>query len=58
MQVRAGICGIVRTVELGGISSKNYTFDTINLIIWSAAELAVTMVCIGIPVLRPLWLAG
>jgi hypothetical protein len=42
-------------VELGGISSRNYTFDTISLIIWSAAELAVTMVCIGIPVLRPLW---
>jgi hypothetical protein len=52
----AGVCGIVRTIELGGILSKNYTFDTINLIVWSAAELAVTMICIGIPtVALPLW---
>lgn len=26
-----------------------------SLIVWSAGELAVTMVCIGIPVLRPLY---
>lgn len=29
--------------------------DTVPLIIWSAAEMAVTLICIGIPVLRPLW---
>jgi len=52
----AGACGIVRTIELGGISSKNYTFDATSIIIWSAAELTVTMICIGIPtVARPVW---
>ncbi|KAK3331622.1 hypothetical protein B0T19DRAFT_380110 [Cercophora scortea] len=52
--VIAGICGIIRTVELSGLASANYTEDTVNLIIWSAAELAVTMICAGIPLLRPL----
>ncbi|ROV94564.1 hypothetical protein VMCG_08147 [Cytospora schulzeri] len=28
---------------------------TVGLIVWSAAEMALTMVCIGIPVLRPLF---
>ncbi|KAK8084443.1 hypothetical protein PG997_005714, partial [Apiospora hydei] len=29
--------------------------DTVGLIVWSAAEIAVTMICIGIPVCRPLY---
>jgi hypothetical protein len=29
--------------------------DTVPLIIWSAAEMAVTLICIGIPTLRPFW---
>ena len=29
--------------------------DTVPLIIWSAAEMAVTLMCIGIPILRPLY---
>ncbi|KAE8147818.1 hypothetical protein BDV25DRAFT_159523 [Aspergillus avenaceus] len=51
----AGICGIVRTIELGGLSSSNYTEDTVPLIIWSAVELAVTLICVGIPTVRPLY---
>ncbi|KAK1756493.1 hypothetical protein QBC47DRAFT_401396 [Echria macrotheca] len=51
----AGVAGIIRTVSLSGIASKNYTEDTVPLIIWSAVELAVTMICAGIPVLRPLF---
>lgn len=31
------------------------TEDTVGLIVWSAAEIAVTMICIGIPVCRPLY---
>lgn len=31
------------------------TEDTVGLIVWSAAEISVTMVCIGIPVCRPLY---
>lgn len=29
--------------------------DTVGLIVWSAAEIAVTMICIGIPICRPLY---
>ena len=28
---------------------------TVGLVVWSAAEIAVTMICIGIPVCRPLY---
>ncbi|KUI60570.1 hypothetical protein VP1G_07795 [Cytospora mali] len=48
--VFAGACGIVRTVALEGFNKA-----TVGLIVWSAAEMAITMVCIGIPVLRPLF---
>lgn len=36
-------------------SQLNLTEDTVGLIIWSAAEIAVTMVCIGIAICRPLY---
>ncbi|KAF4967426.1 hypothetical protein FSARC_4999 [Fusarium sarcochroum] len=51
----AGVCGIVRTYEVASGFTANYTLDTVPLIIWSAAEMAVTLICIGIPILRPLW---
>ncbi|KAF5003736.1 hypothetical protein FDECE_9725 [Fusarium decemcellulare] len=51
----AGVCGIVRTYEVATGFTANYTEDTVPLIIWSAAEMAVTLMCIGIPILRPLW---
>ncbi|KAK8001182.1 hypothetical protein PG991_013404 [Apiospora marii] len=50
----AGVAGIVRTVEIGGLDGSNFTYETVPLIIWSAVEIAVTMVCIVIPVIRPL----
>ncbi|KAJ4253311.1 hypothetical protein NW762_010466 [Fusarium torreyae] len=53
--VIAGACGIKRTLEVPELSSPNYTKDTVGLIVWSAAEIAVTMICIGIPVCRPLY---
>ena len=31
------------------------TEDSVGIIVWSAAEMCVTMVCIGIPVCRPLY---
>ncbi|OHW92146.1 hypothetical protein CSPAE12_09156 [Colletotrichum incanum] len=46
--VIAGACGIKRALELKNLASMNFT-------IWHACELAVTMVCIGIPVCRPLF---
>jgi len=51
----AGACGIKRTVEVPSLISDNYLKDTVGLIVWSAAEIAVTMICIGIPVCRPLY---
>ncbi|KAF4978073.1 hypothetical protein FZEAL_5499 [Fusarium zealandicum] len=51
----AGVCGIVRTYEVATGFTENYTLDTVPLIIWSAAEMAVTLMCIGIPILRPLY---
>ncbi|OHE98691.1 hypothetical protein CORC01_05957 [Colletotrichum orchidophilum] len=53
--VIAGACGILRALELKNLNSVNFTKDTVGLIIWHAAELAVTLVCIGIPVCRPLF---
>ncbi|KAF4974592.1 hypothetical protein FZEAL_8519 [Fusarium zealandicum] len=53
--VIAGACGIKRTIEVPGLASPNYLKDTVGLIVWSAAEIAVTMICIGIPVCRPLY---
>ncbi|KAF9887542.1 hypothetical protein FE257_010120 [Aspergillus nanangensis] len=51
----AGICGVIRTIELGGLASSNYTEDTVNLIVWSGVELAVTLICVGIPTVQPLY---
>ncbi|KAK1996459.1 hypothetical protein LX36DRAFT_722980 [Colletotrichum falcatum] len=51
--VIAGACGIKRTLEVPSLSSHNYSKDTVYLIVWSAAEIAVTMTCIAIPVCRP-----
>ncbi|APA07333.1 hypothetical protein SS1G_13103 [Sclerotinia sclerotiorum 1980 UF-70] len=54
--VFAGICGIVRAVELGGLASRSdYTYDTVPLILWGSSELLVAIVCACIPVLRPLY---
>ncbi|KAH7243813.1 hypothetical protein B0J15DRAFT_451563 [Fusarium solani] len=53
--VFAGACGIKRTMELPNLTEQNYLKDTVRAIVWSAAEIVVTMVCIGIPVCRPLY---
>ncbi|RYC93601.1 hypothetical protein BFJ63_vAg3581 [Fusarium oxysporum f. sp. narcissi] len=48
----AGICGIVRTVALNGLNASEYILD---MLIWSATESTVTIMCSSIPVLRPLY---
>ncbi|KAG9253968.1 uncharacterized protein F5Z01DRAFT_687388 [Emericellopsis atlantica] len=53
--VLAGVAGIIRTYEVAVGFTANYTEDTVSLIIWSAVEMCVTMICIGIPILRPLY---
>ncbi|RNJ58986.1 hypothetical protein D7B24_003807 [Verticillium nonalfalfae] len=53
--VIAAAAGIVRTYEVATGFTENYTEDTVPLIVWSCAEQSVTMICIGIPLLRPLY---
>ncbi|KAM0549537.1 hypothetical protein ACHAPJ_009353 [Fusarium lateritium] len=53
--VFAGICGIVRTVALNGLNANEYIYDTVDMLIWSATESTVTIMCSSIPVLRPLY---
>lgn len=37
-------------------NANNYrTEDSVGLIVWSSAEMAITLICIGIPVCRPLY---
>ncbi|KAK7963872.1 hypothetical protein PG988_010846 [Apiospora saccharicola] len=54
--VIAGACGIVRTVVLSRLDVYNYTLNFVPYFAWAGAEIAVTMICIGIPTLRPLYL--
>lgn len=37
------------------MSDISFPEDTVGLIVWSAAEIAVTLICIGIGVCRPLY---
>ncbi|KAK4096346.1 hypothetical protein N658DRAFT_511291 [Parathielavia hyrcaniae] len=51
----AAAAGIKRTTEVEGLYTANYLKDSVGLIVWSSAEMAVTLICIGIPVCRPLY---
>jgi hypothetical protein len=51
----AAAFGVKRTIGLGGLASDNYTTDSIPTCGWSIAELAITLVCIAIPVCLPVW---
>ncbi|KAH7169286.1 hypothetical protein DER46DRAFT_624507 [Fusarium sp. MPI-SDFR-AT-0072] len=53
--VIAGAFGIKRPLEVPNLKSPSHTKDPAGLIVWSAAEMTVTMICIGIPVCRPLY---
>ncbi|OIW23922.1 hypothetical protein CONLIGDRAFT_116202 [Coniochaeta ligniaria NRRL 30616] len=54
--VIAGVCGIIRTVVLSRVDVMNYTINFVPYFVWAGAEIAVAMVCLGIPTLRPLYL--
>ncbi|KAI2777749.1 hypothetical protein F4815DRAFT_479838 [Daldinia loculata] len=54
--VIAGACGITRTVVLSKLNVFNYTLNFVPYFAWAGAEIAVAMVCIGVPTLRPLYL--
>lgn len=53
--VLAGACGIKRAIELKKLSSPNYLKDVVGIIIWHAAEFCTTLICVGVPVCRPLY---
>ncbi|KAL2140142.1 hypothetical protein VTI28DRAFT_4224 [Corynascus sepedonium] len=51
----AAAAGIKRTTEVEGLYTPDYLKDSVGLIVWSVAEMAITLICIGIPVCRPLY---
>ncbi|KAM7208251.1 hypothetical protein V8F20_001531 [Naviculisporaceae sp. PSN 640] len=54
--VIAGACGVVRTVVLSRLQVTDYTLNFAPYFIWAGAEIAVAMVCLAVPTLRPLYL--
>lgn len=54
--VIAGVCGIIRTVVLSRLDVMDYTLNFVSYFVWAGAEIAVAMVCLGVPTLRPLYL--
>ncbi|VUC25269.1 unnamed protein product [Clonostachys rosea] len=53
--VIAAAFGFKRCTEIYKLVGENFLKDVVSIIIWAAAEIAVTMVCIGIPICRPLY---
>ncbi|ORY57420.1 uncharacterized protein BCR38DRAFT_299344, partial [Pseudomassariella vexata] len=52
----AGICGIIRAVELNAISAKSdYPFATVPILFWGSTELLVCLLCSTLPGLRPFY---
>ncbi|KAK3496028.1 hypothetical protein B0T13DRAFT_529124 [Neurospora crassa] len=54
MGVFAGVASIIKASELPTIGNSNFTFDSVNLVIWGIAESAITIVAASIPILRAL----
>ncbi|KAK4454849.1 hypothetical protein QBC34DRAFT_103193 [Podospora aff. communis PSN243] len=54
--VIAGACGVIRTVVLSRLQINDYTLNFATYFVWAGAEIAVSMVCLGVPTLRPLYL--
>ncbi|KAI1138447.1 hypothetical protein F5Y05DRAFT_418770 [Hypoxylon sp. FL0543] len=55
--ILAGICGVVRTSGLAVLSqTADYLYATADSVMWTSSELTITIICVSIPVLRPLWI--
>lgn len=50
----AGVTSIVRAVEVPSLYATDYTYEASKLLIWTAAELATTIIATSIPILRAL----
>ncbi|KAF4301656.1 hypothetical protein GTA08_BOTSDO09042 [Botryosphaeria dothidea] len=54
--VIAGVCGIVRTTTLDALNdSTDYLYACSDSVCWTFSELTLTIVCVTLPALRPLW---
>ncbi|KAF4541029.1 hypothetical protein BFW01_g3299 [Lasiodiplodia theobromae] len=54
--VIAGICGVVRITTLNALSnSADYLYACSDSVCWTFSELTLTIVCVTLPALRPLW---
>ncbi|KEY64162.1 hypothetical protein S7711_03455 [Stachybotrys chartarum IBT 7711] len=51
----AGITAIVRSVLVASMTSQDFTYDRVDLTIWTLAEPAASIMAISIPVLRMLY---
>ncbi|TLS23422.1 uncharacterized protein PpBr36_06133 [Pyricularia pennisetigena] len=55
MGVFAAICAFTKCSFLPTLTSRDFTFDGVPLVIWGAVEVAVTVIAASIPVLRVLF---
>ncbi|OCK76136.1 hypothetical protein K432DRAFT_273321, partial [Lepidopterella palustris CBS 459.81] len=54
--VFAGICSLIRVTKTSALNSKSdYAYETVILIIWSSTELTVSIMCVCVPTMRPLY---
>ncbi|KAM3086981.1 hypothetical protein ACMFMG_001091 [Clarireedia jacksonii] len=52
----AGICGVVRTTTLDSLNeTSDYLYAVSDSVMWTMSELTVTIVCVSIPALRPIY---
>ncbi|KAL1858354.1 hypothetical protein VTK73DRAFT_7841 [Phialemonium thermophilum] len=55
MGIFAGATSVVKTMAIPALSSGDFTYHLTDLVIWGAAESAVTIIAASIPVLRTLF---
>ncbi|OCK85025.1 hypothetical protein K432DRAFT_439566 [Lepidopterella palustris CBS 459.81] len=54
--VFAGICGAIRVTKATALSAKSdFQYKVVPLLLWSTTELTVTIVCVCLPTMLPLW---
>ncbi|KAH9206630.1 hypothetical protein DL95DRAFT_486690, partial [Leptodontidium sp. 2 PMI_412] len=54
--VIAGVCGVIRTSNLDVLArTPDFHYTATDNFIWTATEITLTIVCVCIPSLRPLW---
>ncbi|KAL3421407.1 hypothetical protein PVAG01_07852 [Phlyctema vagabunda] len=54
--VIAGICGVIRTTGLDALGeTDDYLYAVSDSVMWTTSELTLTIICISMPALRPLY---